>query len=370
MRMTRGTALLILLSAATAGAAISGPGVAGAAVAWTTYTAQGNGASLASVDSLAAGDVWAVGLRLGGQCQYQTLAEHWNGTTWTVSPSVDVPGRGTVLADVAAVGHGDVWAVGTTSCPTVQPTRTLAEHWDGSAWTIVPTPNPSTEFSSLAGVTAVSATNLWAVGSRIESGVGSPLVEHWNGTAWRVVASPRATQADELVAISASGTGDVWAVGSGPSGGSDQPLAMHWNGRRWRFVPVPTTGGAHGFLSDVTSISPTDAWAVGGQRTGGGATLEPLIVHWDGSAWAVMAGPDLGSFAALDTVDHTPAGRLWAGGFSVDLVRSRAVVLTKVPTGDWMTVPPPPTDDLFDMTVSAGAVWGVSGSTLVRGQPG
>ena len=37
-----------------------------------------------------AADVWAVGLRPGGRCQYQTLTQHWDGSAWTVIPS---PGK-------------------------------------------------------------------------------------------------------------------------------------------------------------------------------------------------------------------------------------------------------------------------------------
>ena len=41
------------------------------------------------------------------------------------------------LAGVAALGPNNVWAVGTTI------TGTLVEHWNGAAWSVVPSPSPA-----------------------------------------------------------------------------------------------------------------------------------------------------------------------------------------------------------------------------------
>ena len=294
-----------LTGAALTALALVFPGAAEAAgLTWTIYHPQGNGASLAAIDARSANDVWTVGLKLGGGvCQYETLVEHWDGSSWMVTPSADVTAANTTLADVAAIGPSDVWAVGRSSCPGIRPARTLAEHWNGTAWSIVPTPNPSPEFDTLSAVAAVSSTDVWAIGSIVQSGTGSGLAMHWDGAGWAVVPMPPVTSSDEPVDASASGPADVWAVGSGPSEGSDQPIALHWNGGQWSSIPVPTPQGAHGFLSGVTAISPTNAWAVGGYRPSG-STLQPLIERWNGSAWRVVAAPNVGDYAALEAVDH------------------------------------------------------------------
>ncbi len=50
-----------------------------------------------------------------------------------------------------------------TSAPG-DPTVTLVERWNGTAWTQVPSPSPSAAGNELSGVAATSASNVWAVG--------------------------------------------------------------------------------------------------------------------------------------------------------------------------------------------------------------
>ncbi len=42
--------------------------------------------------------------------------------------------------------------------------QAVIEHWDGAAWTAVPTPGPGA-YSDLEAVAASSASNVWAAGS-------------------------------------------------------------------------------------------------------------------------------------------------------------------------------------------------------------
>src|SRR5579872_4700213 len=67
------------------------------------------------------------------------------------------------LFATSALSASDVWAVGVQTTGSYD--RTLAEHWNGSVWSIVPTPNPTTTYSDdLNGVVAISATDVWVVG--------------------------------------------------------------------------------------------------------------------------------------------------------------------------------------------------------------
>jgi hypothetical protein len=67
-------------------------------------------------------------------------------------------------------------------------------------------------------VVAISPTNVWAVGNRngtLPNGnvVQRTLTEHWDGIAWTVVASPNATDNDNsLAAVTRAGT-TIWAFG-------------------------------------------------------------------------------------------------------------------------------------------------------------
>ena len=61
---------------------------------------------------------------------------------------------------------------------------TLIEHWEGTAWTVVPSPSPGTDASFLFGVRAATPTSIWAVGEVNNSGAVTALVLHWNGATW------------------------------------------------------------------------------------------------------------------------------------------------------------------------------------------
>jgi hypothetical protein len=98
------------------------------------------------------------------------------------------------LQAVEALSPSDVWVVGLYQGSRTTPSRGFTAHWDGTRWHILPTAQRQTS-EDLASVAAVSTTDLWAVGGRdaLSSGYGAgsyTLIEHWNGTQWTVVASP------------------------------------------------------------------------------------------------------------------------------------------------------------------------------------
>src|SRR5205085_2884518 len=135
--------------------------------------------------------------------------EHWNGTSWKIVPSPNTRNGG-ALNGVAVVSASDVWAVGSSSA------QTFTEHWNGTSWTVVPSPNVGSGGNLLSGVAAVSANNVWAVGDYSNSkGITRTLIEHWNGTSWKVVASPNVGPHDNFLngVSPIPSSGNVWAVG-------------------------------------------------------------------------------------------------------------------------------------------------------------
>jgi hypothetical protein len=118
---------------------------------------------LNGVVSFGPANAWAVGKGRNGAA----LAEHWNGTAWSV---VQVPtpagAAGSQLSGISALSPSDIWAAGSviTVVGTTVQSRTLVEHWNGTAWSIVPSRN-ATSSNLLTGVAAVAANNVWAVGS-------------------------------------------------------------------------------------------------------------------------------------------------------------------------------------------------------------
>ena len=85
----------------------------------------------------------------------------------------------------SAVVSNDVWATGYSEA------GTLAEHWDGSSWSVVQTASGgSLDQVFLPGVVALSSNNVWSVGEALQSGhLSHTFTEQWNGASWVMVQS-------------------------------------------------------------------------------------------------------------------------------------------------------------------------------------
>ena len=116
--------------------------------------------------------MWAVGDDTNSpapSAEYAPLVEHWNGSTWSVVAS-PVTGTSDFVAGIAAVSASDIWAVGyyRTSLDPYGPYFTLIEHWNGSAWSIVTSPSPGSMASDLLAVARIPGTQeVWAVGETV-----------------------------------------------------------------------------------------------------------------------------------------------------------------------------------------------------------
>ena len=169
--------------------------------------------------------------------QNETFSEHFNGTAWSVVPMPLVSSSNInafyLFNGIQANSPTDVWAVGESSVVDSTTSSNLIEHWNGTAWSIVPSPSPGTG-DSLTGVTTSNAANdVWAVGVTQPTGAtqGQTLTLNWNGTAWTTVASPDAGSRSVLNSVSTSpGAAIVWAVGESGISGSFNPLAMETSG--------------------------------------------------------------------------------------------------------------------------------------------
>ena len=92
---------------------------------------------------------------------------------------------------MTAVGANDVWASGYEGNVDQQNlSDPYVLHWNGTAWSLTETPNAGSEGSLLAGVTALSPTDVWVAGQTGESdGALLTLAEHFNGQTWSVAPS-------------------------------------------------------------------------------------------------------------------------------------------------------------------------------------
>jgi hypothetical protein len=102
------------------------------------------------------------------------------------------------------------------------------QHWDGVSWKVVPSPNVSStagSFNTLRGVIAVNRSDLYAVGffsNSSTSGQQLRLILHFNGTAWSIIPSPGKATAQQLNgAFARLGAGDVWVAGAASVPGTD-----------------------------------------------------------------------------------------------------------------------------------------------------
>src|SRR5262249_32282529 len=136
------------------------------------------------------------------------LAEHWDGTSWTYvrSPYVHRSPQ-TTLYDVAMVSSDDVWAVGSYFSGATLQYQPLAEHWNGTSWSIVPVASPGPD-SWLSSLTALGADDIWAVGG----GDGGPFAEHWGGSSWRKVRVANPGPRSGFGGVAAAGS-SLYAVG-------------------------------------------------------------------------------------------------------------------------------------------------------------
>jgi len=275
---------------------------------------------LLAVGASGADDAWAVGATNKiSFASTNPLVEHWNGTSWSTVPTpVGSGGSKSIMDGVVAFSPTNAWAVGRS-----RGARALVEHWDGTTWSIVPVPDPTPPAkatlasSTLTGISALSPTDIWAVGSYSLGGIaltGLTLTMHYDGTAWSVVPSPNIPggttfnpERTVLNAVAAAGHDDVWAVGNifttDGTNGAAKTEVMHWNGVTWRFVPDAAPASTT-LLSSVTAASPSDVWAVGVNST----------EHWNGTTWTSVALPSTVSASAFLTGTSAAPGGVWAVG--------------------------------------------------------
>jgi hypothetical protein len=174
---------------------------------------------------------------------------------------------------------------------------------------------------------------------------------------WHVRATPTNHDFQLFHAVSAASAGEAWAVGTYTDFGTPpaQPLMEHWDGSAWTELDGPFLPDG-GDLWGVAAFSPTDVWAVGGRSEIPGRTL---VEHWDGSVWSVVPSPSPGqgsTGSGLVAVAALSATDVWAVGIR----SSRDLVLTLVEHWDgfkWSAVKSPNVaDDNTNELLSVAAI--------------
>jgi hypothetical protein len=288
----------------------------------------GQEATLSGVDDLSPDNAWAVGTSDG-----LTLIEHWNGTAWSTVPSPNpatgIPGDGDMLTSISGTGPDDLWAAGDEVNEATMTITMLFEHWNGTKWSAVDTLTLS---GDALAITAVSPGNVWAVGE-----AGEPVTAaaaHWNGTTWSSVPTgvniPGAGQT-QLSGISTDSASDVQASGYADNVKGQNfrvPFVLQWTGTKFVMTKIPNphtkagnVGGEGSLLESIQVLSPTDAWVVGA-TFGLDGEVRTLTEQFNGSAWTTVDSPDPSNIGGI-LINNFLASVTSAGGGNLFAVGSR-----------------------------------------------
>ncbi len=295
--MRRRISLLALLFLLVAGAAPRA-----AAASWSIQPVPNPSGSLATLMNgvscissqfcIAVGEYNFKASSAGGNSS--AVAERWNGQKWAIQKLPPRSGaKDSELSGILCTSSHFCIAVGSyTNKAGGQ--FTLAERWNGSKWSIQATPNPSNAFgNTLNGTSCASSTSCTAVGGTAkEPGLGGkPLAEHWNGTNWSLQVAPSPPGGTfGFAAVSCAPSACV-AVGSYDDSSSNTlTFAEGWNGTGWSLQTTQNPGpGFDDVLTGVSCIS-SGACTADGQYFNGSEVV-PLAERWDGTSWTVQSMP-------------------------------------------------------------------------------
>ncbi|MGO9752083.1 MAG: hypothetical protein ACLP8S_04135 [Solirubrobacteraceae bacterium] len=280
-------------------------------------------APLYGISAISASDVWAV-----GEVSSAPLTENWSGRNWSSvalpagpcsafeSDCVLIGVSGDSPRDVIAVGDGIInseSAAGWVATP-------LAFHYNGQAWAAMTLPS-GLPYNALERVAVFSPSDAWAVGIGSSGNATTALALLWNGSTWTVAPTPISTTNDLTInAISGSSASDIWVVGETVTPGYHNrqftSVIMHYNGSSWTQASVPDQSG----LLDVDALSPTDAWAI---------AADGSVLNWNGSTWTVQTQESgAQQVAVLSPTD------VWVGGIvSLGHYNGSAWSTTTAPSG-------------------------------------
>jgi len=230
-----------------------------------------------------------------------TLAESWNGSSWvmdtTVNPSTASGNPAQGLAGIACTSPTSCIAVGNYTVA-VNTSQTLVESWNGSTWSVVPSANSSPDADNyLNGVACSTPTSCAAVGSFSGATTTQTLTEGWNGSSWSVVPSPNTSSsvANTLNNVTCTNPSFCMAVGYDDTGSSPPSLIEMWNGTAWSIVSGPNTSvpnSDENFLYGVSCTDPSNCVAAGHWSNTGDVKDSTLIESWDGATWSVVPSPN------------------------------------------------------------------------------
>lgn len=146
---------------------------------------------------------------------------------WSIEPTPNpTGGTNSVLYSVSCVSASACTAAGDYA--NGMTSMTLAERWNGTKWSIENTPNPTGAADSfLYGVSCASASVCTAAGLYFDYTADLTLAEGWNGTTWSIEPTPNPSGGSKsiLYSVSCPSAGPCTAVGYHDNGSTNVTLA-------------------------------------------------------------------------------------------------------------------------------------------------
>jgi hypothetical protein len=288
----RGWMLVCCLTVAVLGASTA----LAATLHWSIQNGTANGsrnAQLTGVDCTSTRSCLAVGVTLDKRGFHGPLAERWRGKRWTVlSPPVPRGAKSAQLFDVSCASSTRCMAAGRYTTASGL-TTTFSESWNGKKWAIPRTPTPAgTRRSSLRGISCPSKSSCVTVGAFADNKSFKTLAERWNGRAWSIqkTPNPAASANSELVTVSCTSSRACIAVGDfvDRTTGTVKALAELWNGQTWAIQELPLPSGSlRSQLVGVSCAGPSTCEAIGYYTNSTGASVG-FAEGWSGSRWTMQ----------------------------------------------------------------------------------
>jgi hypothetical protein len=257
------------------------------------------------------------GLLRYGKFKQKTLIEHFNGTKWSVVPSPNPGKLRNILYGVAAISDSDVWAVGEAQ-NTTGSWQTLAERWDGSSWSVVPAVNQGLNGNQFYAVKAIASDNVYAVGQQASTGFpNKALIEHWDGTAWNVEPEPADVSASALP-LGLTATPDSLTV-VGQQETDTTPYTTYVAAGvpgALSILKTPNAGVGENDLFAAETAADGSTWAVGWDIDPTTGNHDPLVLKGVSGVWSIVSSAHLaaGSDSGFEAITAIPGGGLWAVG--------------------------------------------------------
>jgi hypothetical protein len=175
----------------------------------------------------------------------------------------------------------------------------LVEHWNGTRWSIQPTPIPTRRdwTGFLEAVSCTSPAACIAVGWSQDDVLGDiPLAERWDGYSWSIQRTPHPFGIDEFDDVSCTSSTLCIDVGHG-----QDAFAQRWDGKRWSLQSIDF-GDPLGRATELTGVSCTSTRAcaaVGWDDIGLCANeyesdfSVPVLGFWSSGRWSLKRHPNL-----------------------------------------------------------------------------